>query len=131
AGVTLVHPPARWSLFDLALYLGRDAAGTLRLRLVYASDLWNGETAAAFLRQCHEDLLRAAGAGRAVPADAPPVCTSEPTGAEGPRRTYAGLVVAVLAHGRATPCRVALSGAWYRITYGELRRRVLQVSAEV
>lgn len=127
ATATLVHPPARWSLFDLSMYLCRGEAGTLRLRLVYSTDRWDEDTAAAFLRQCRDDLLRAAGPNRVEPAAA----MEQGARADGPRRTCADLVDAVLAHAHATPDRVATIGVERRITFRELRHRILQVSAAV
>ena len=127
ATATLVHPPARWSLFDLSLYLCRGEAGALRLRLVYSTALWREETAAAFLRQCRDDLLHAAAPRRIRP----PVAREQAARVAGPRRTYAHLVDAVLAQAQARPDRVAITGARGRITFGELRQHILQVSTVV
>jgi len=125
--VTLVHPPARWSLFDLGLYLSRSAAGTLRLRLVYSTDLWHEETASEFLRQCRNDLLQAADPDRPCPAAA----ADQAAYHDKPPRTYTELVERVLAHAQTAPDRVALTGAQCRITFGELHRRILQVSTAI
>jgi amino acid adenylation domain-containing protein len=130
ATATLVHPPARWSLFDLNLYLYlcRGEAGTLRL--VYSTDLWDEDTAAAFVRQCRDDLLRAADPTRVEPT-AVMDAIDQAARVDGPRRTCADLVDAVLAHAHATPDRVAITGGGRRITFGQLRHRILQVSAAV
>jgi amino acid adenylation domain-containing protein len=130
ATATLVHPPAGWSLFELGLYLRRGEAGTLRLRLVYSTDLWPEHTAAEFLRQCHDDLLRTAGPGRVELAEARE--GAEQAGCRaGIRRTCADLVDAVLAHAQAAQDRIAIIGAGSAITYGALRQRIQQVSSVV
>ncbi len=130
AAATLARPQARWSLFDLGLYLCRGEGGGLRLRLVYSTDLWHEDTAAAFLRQCREDLRRVGGPDRdrspTVRAPAEPT-----TGSGGPRQTCADLVDRVLEHARTAPDRVAITGKDGAITYGRLRQRILQISTRV
>ena len=123
----LTDPPARWSLFDLGLYLARDMRGDLRLRLVHRSDRWTPATAEAFLVQCADDLLRTVGADplrRPGPPPPPP-----PPPPPEPRRTATDLVDSVLAHGVRHPERPAVTGADVQLTYAEVRRRALQISA--
>lgn len=49
-------PPVHWSLFDLGLYVHQGEDGGYRLQLVYATDLWQEESARALLRQCVLEL---------------------------------------------------------------------------
>jgi amino acid adenylation domain-containing protein len=118
ATATPVPEPARWSLFDLGLYLHREPGGSLRLRLVHSTDLWEPEVAGAFVEQCAADLT---GAGAGSRPDAAPL--PAPVGS----RTYADLVEAVLAHSAATPARPAVDD----LDYAALGRRIRQVSAAV
>lgn len=122
----VVEPPARWSLFDVCLYLCRGQGGTLRLRLVYSSDLWAGDTAAEFLRQCTQDLLQTVGAERSDGPAGPAPAAPQP-----PRRTCADLVDAVLDRARARPERTAVASAGGVLTFQQLRHRLLQVSTAV
>lgn len=121
ASARLTHPPARWSPFDVNLYL-HDAPAPC-LRLVYSTDVWQQDVAAAFLRQCRDDLLAAEPRrDHAVPA-------THVLGRDSTRRTCADLVTAVLAHARGTPDRIAITCAGREITFAALAGRVRKISA--
>ncbi len=126
AAARLLHPPARWSLFDLGLYLLRGESGTLSLRLVYGTHLWSEQIAAQFLRQCRDDLLRAAGQ-----EDARTQAEPEAVAAANVGGTCGDLVARVRTHARLTPDRVAISAPQRQITYKELWQRTLRISAAV
>ncbi|MER6329687.1 amino acid adenylation domain-containing protein [Streptomyces sp. NPDC001034] len=114
-------PEARWSLFDLGLYLSRRPDGGYRLRLVHAADFWDAGTAADFLRACREALSSVLG-------DPPEPADPAPTG---PRRTCADVVRAVLAQAGRGPERPALVGTDATVTYAELADWIRRIGSLV
>ncbi|MEU9851944.1 amino acid adenylation domain-containing protein [Streptomyces sp. NPDC047974] len=123
------EPETHWSLFDLGLYLSRRPDGGYRLRLAYAEDFWDAETAQDFLAGCRDAVL-----SLPTPAPPAPASVSEPPPPLEPspvRRTCADLVRAVLSRAESTPRRPALVSGGSTVTYGALASRVRRVGALV
>ncbi|MER7172854.1 condensation domain-containing protein [Streptomyces mesophilus] len=116
--------PPRWSLFDLGLYVRRNA-DRYQLHLVTPQGMFEPADMAEFLRQTAESAQRATrdldqplytphAAAPAMPAVTP-----------SPQRTVALL----RHHARSRPTAVALRGARGSLTYGQVWARVEQEAA--
>ncbi|GAA3784133.1 non-ribosomal peptide synthetase [Streptomyces phyllanthi] len=114
---------SRWSLFDLGLYLSRGPNGGYRMRLVYATDFWDAETAHDFMAGCREAVL-------SLVAAEPPAEHRLARGAAA-RRTCADLVRAVLRRAEREPGRPALVSGGDTVTYGGLASWVRRVGSLV
>ncbi|MCP2321507.1 amino acid adenylation domain-containing protein [Hamadaea flava] len=112
--LTEITPGVHWALFDVNLYLLRRPGG-FRLRLVYATDLWDRRTAAEFLSQCRSTLESL---GAPTESASPPIV--EPIAG-----TPRDLVDAVLAQPTDRPALVTALGVQ---TYGELADHLRQAA---
>ncbi|MFE9122870.1 amino acid adenylation domain-containing protein [Streptomyces sp. NPDC007172] len=119
-----VEPDTTGSLFDLGLYLHREGDSGYRLQLVHARDIFDAETAAKLLgqvvrllREAPADLGRAP-SGWLLGSDRPPAELAPPP-------ALAGVAEAFTRTAELHADRVALSFLGGRMTYGELRERVV------
>ncbi|MFK0294864.1 amino acid adenylation domain-containing protein [Streptomyces sp. NPDC090442] len=118
-----VEPDTTGALFDLGLYLHRGPAGGYRLRLVYARDVFDEETAGHLLDQLVRLLHEVPdGLGRA-PARWP-LGARRPPAALAPRPQPPTVCASFTAAAEAHPDRIALHHPTGEVTYRRLRQAV-------